>query len=201
MIQARRWWRPLTCDSEEFFNLTNFGDKLLNGPNDIWVRPDGGVYFTDPFYKRHYWKRGPRASRTASRLLHVTPTARLSRVSTPTKATQRHHRHAGRQDALRRGHRRGHDLRLRHPSPTATQEQAPLLRMGSDGMTIDDEGNVYLTGKGVTVFDKSGKKIEQIDVPELVDRERLLRRQGPRPLFITASGSVYGLKMRVKGAR
>ena len=33
-------------------------------------------------------------------------------------------------------------------------------------MTIDAEGNVYLTGKGVTVFDKTGKKIEQIDVPE-----------------------------------
>src|SRR5258708_26839669 len=34
--------------------------KLLNGPNDVWVRPDGAMYFTDPFYKRPYWKgRGP----------------------------------------------------------------------------------------------------------------------------------------------
>ena len=33
--------------------------KLLNGPNDVWVRPDGGIYFTDPFYKREYWQRGP----------------------------------------------------------------------------------------------------------------------------------------------
>src|SRR5215211_6699089 len=32
--------------------VTNFGDKLLNGPNDLWIRPDGGLYFTDPLYKR-----------------------------------------------------------------------------------------------------------------------------------------------------
>ena len=31
--------------------------KLLNGPNDVWIRPDNGLYFTDPFYKRPYWKR------------------------------------------------------------------------------------------------------------------------------------------------
>ena len=35
------------------------GGKLLNGPNDVWLRPDGGLYLTDPFYKRDYWKRGP----------------------------------------------------------------------------------------------------------------------------------------------
>ena len=32
-------------------------------------------------------------------------------------------------------------------------------------MTIDAEGNVYLTGSGVTVFDKAGKQIEHIVVP------------------------------------
>ena len=36
-----------------------YQDKLLNGPNDVWIRHDGGLYFTDPFYKRDYWKRGP----------------------------------------------------------------------------------------------------------------------------------------------
>ena len=36
-----------------------FGGKKLNGPNDLWVGSTGGIYFTDPFYKRPYWKRGP----------------------------------------------------------------------------------------------------------------------------------------------
>src|SRR3954471_10543579 len=39
--------------------VKDYQGKLLNGPNDVWVRPDGGIYFTDPFYKRDYWKRGP----------------------------------------------------------------------------------------------------------------------------------------------
>lgn len=40
--------------------VKDYQGKLLNGPNDVWVRPDGGLYFTDPFYKRDYWKRGPK---------------------------------------------------------------------------------------------------------------------------------------------
>ena len=39
--------------------VKDFGGKLLNGPNDLWIRPDGGIYFTDPLYKRNYWKRDP----------------------------------------------------------------------------------------------------------------------------------------------
>ena len=39
--------------------VKDFQGKLLDGPNDVWVRPDGGVYFTDPFYKRDYWGCGP----------------------------------------------------------------------------------------------------------------------------------------------
>ena len=29
-----------------------YGGTRLNGPNDVWVRPDGAIYFTDPFYER-----------------------------------------------------------------------------------------------------------------------------------------------------
>ncbi len=35
--------------------LESYGGKPLNGPNDVWVRPDGAIYFTDPFYKRPWW--------------------------------------------------------------------------------------------------------------------------------------------------
>ena len=29
----------------------------FNGPNDVWVNPNGGIYFTDPYYQRDYWTR------------------------------------------------------------------------------------------------------------------------------------------------
>ena len=39
----------------------DYQGKPLNAPNDVWVRPDGGTYITDPWYKRDYWTRGPQA--------------------------------------------------------------------------------------------------------------------------------------------
>ena len=35
---------------------TSFEGKRLNGPNDLWVDENNGVYFTDPLYVRDYWK-------------------------------------------------------------------------------------------------------------------------------------------------
>ena len=58
----------------------------------------------------------------------------------------------------------------------------------------------YLTGKGVTVFDKTGKKVEQIDVPEPWTANVCFGGKDKKTLFITASKKVYGVKMRVKGA-
>ena len=47
-----------------------------------------------------------------------------------------------------------------------------------NGMYCGAGGTLYLTGKGVSVFDATGKKIGQIDVPETLDRECQLRREG-----------------------
>ena len=41
-----------------------------------------------------------------------------------------------------------------------------FAEQGSDGMTMDNEGNVYLTAKVVEVYNKKGEKIETIEVPE-----------------------------------
>ncbi len=41
--------------------FNTFEGKLLNGPNDVWVQPTTGrLYFTDPYYARKWWKRGPK---------------------------------------------------------------------------------------------------------------------------------------------
>ena len=37
--------------------VESFEGKRLNGPNDLWVAPKGGIYFTDPYYQRDYWER------------------------------------------------------------------------------------------------------------------------------------------------
>ena len=75
-----------------------------------------------------------------------------------------------------------------------------FCELGSDGMTLDAEGNVYLTGRGVTVFDKSGKQIEQIPVPGGWTANVTFGGKDRKLLFITASMGIYGLKMKVAGA-
>ncbi|HTU21391.1 MAG TPA: SMP-30/gluconolactonase/LRE family protein [Gemmataceae bacterium] len=75
-----------------------------------------------------------------------------------------------------------------------------FCKQGSDGMTLDSAGNVYLTGKGATVFDRSGKKIEEAAVPEPWTVNVCFGGKDRKTLFITASTGLYGLKMRVKGA-
>ena len=74
-----------------------------------------------------------------------------------------------------------------------------LCRMGSDGMTIDNEGNIYLTGRGVTVFDKDGNRIDQIEIPERWTANVCFGGKDRHTLFITASKGLYAIRMRVKG--
>ena len=88
-------------------------------PTTSGCGPTAALYFTDPFYKRHYWKRGPK-EQDRKRVYYLAPDHKtLTRVDRRPEAAQRHHRHAGRQDALRGRHRR----RAR-PTPTTSSPTA-----------------------------------------------------------------------------
>ena len=82
----------------------------------------------------------------------------------------------------------------------ALKNRRLFCELGSDGMTIDADGNVYLTGRGVIVFDKSGKKLTIIDVPEPWTANVCFGGKDMKTLFITASKGLYSVKMNVKGA-
>ena len=75
-----------------------------------------------------------------------------------------------------------------------------FCEMGSDGMTLDSEGNVYLTGKGVTVFNAAGKQIEHIPIAAGWTANVCFGGPDRQTLFITAQEFLFGLRMRVKGA-
>jgi gluconolactonase len=180
--------------------VKDYQGKLLNGPNDLWIRPDGGIYFTDPFYKRSYWKRGPREqdgqcvyylAPDRKRLVRVADDLRQPNgvIGTPDGKTLY---------VADIGARRTYAYQIR-PDGTLADKRL-FCELGSDGMTIDAEGNVYLTGKGVTVFAPSGKKIEQIPVDARWTANVCFGGKDHRTLFITASERLYGLQMRVKGA-
>ena len=75
-----------------------------------------------------------------------------------------------------------------------------FCNMGSDGMTIDTQGNIYLTGNGVTVFDKTGKQLGNIAVPEKWTANVCFGDKDRKSLYITASTGLYRIKTSVKGA-
>ena len=76
-----------------------------------------------------------------------------------------------------------------------------VVEHGSDGMTLDNEGNHYLTGDGVLVFDKAGRQIDHIQVPdESWTANVSFGGKDRHTLFITASTGLYAIRMRVKGA-
>lgn len=177
----------------------DFGGKLLNAPNDVWIRPDQGLYFSDPFYKRDYWKRGP-SEQPAQQVFYVT--ADRKQLTPVISDLQQPNGLIGTPD--------GKTLYVADIKANTTwsyaiktdgtlADKTKFCDMGSDGLTIDDQGNVYLTNKGVTVFDKTGKKIEHIDIAEGWTGNVCFGGKDRDLLFITASTSIYGLKMRVRG--
>jgi gluconolactonase len=93
----------------------------------------------------------------------------------------------------------GKTYRYRIQPEGALAEKKLFCELGSDGMTIDNEGNVYLTGKGVTVFAPSGQQIAHIDVREPWTANVCFGGKSRHTLFITASKCLYAIEMRVHG--
>lgn len=178
--------------------LKDFQGKLFNGPNDLWFRPGGGLYFTDPHYRRDYWKRGPKEM---AECVYYLPAGADAPVRVLEDLTQPN-------GIIGTPDGRGlyvADIGARKTYRYSIQADGSLkdktlfCPLGSDGMTIDDQGNVYLTGKGVSVFDPAGKEIEHIDVPEGWTANVCFGGKDGHTLFITASKGLYALQMRVKG--
>jgi len=191
-------WR-IDPDKNVTVRVDAYLGKLLNGPNDIWIRPDGGAYFTDPFYKRRYWNRGPN-EQDCQGVYYLAPDhKRLSRV---IDDLDQPNGIIGTPDGkilyvsdIRAGKTYSYTIQ----SDGALTNKALFCEMGSDGMTIDNQGNLYLTGKGVTVFDRSGKQVDHIAVDEPWTANVCFGGTDRRSLFITASKGLYMIRMRVEG--
>ncbi|ALI99543.1 SMP-30/gluconolactonase/LRE family protein [Rufibacter tibetensis] len=180
--------------------VKDYQGKLLNGPNDLWITPKGGMYITDPLYKREYWTRNPERQQDGEHLYYLSPDkSKFYRADT---TLVKPNGIVGTPD--------GKKLYVADIEANKTyvytinadgslSNKKLFAPMGSDGMTIDNRGNVYLTGKGVTVFDKAGKQIAHIPIQENWTANVVFGGKDRSTLFITAMGAVYGLKMKVKG--
>jgi gluconolactonase len=179
--------------------VRDYKGKKLNGPNDLWEDPKGGIYFTDPFYKRPYWNRGP-MEQDGKHVYYLKPNRKkLIRVTndlvTPNGII-------GTPDGklLYVADLGDKKTYVYNTNADGTLSNKKLFcSMGSDGMTIDNEGNIYLTGRGVTVFNSAGEKIEHIPIDAGWTANVCFGGTDRHTLFITAQTSFYSLRMRVKG--
>jgi gluconolactonase len=193
------WWITPEKKSEVMAGL--FGEKPFNGPNDLWINPAGGIFFTDPFYKRTWWNHTemPQQKQCVYFL-----TADLKKVILVADDLQQPNGIVGTPDGktLYVADIRASKTWVYSINPDGTLSNKSLFcEMGSDGMTIDSKGNIFLTGKGVTVFDKTGKKLGNIPVPENWTANVCFGDKDLKSLFITASKSLYRIRVKVKGTK
>jgi len=190
-----------------------FDGKRFNSPNDVAVRSDGTLWFTDPPWG--LWGLNKPAEIPGHWVYKLDPAT--GKVKALVKDLAMPNGIVFSPDHTRvyiadtGGHPKHPDPKLKKLPPsircyevTAAGDLGKKLfeiAEGSDGMTVDVKGNIYATHKGkVYVFDAAGKELEKIDVPE-----------GPanvcfggddfKTLFITARTSLYSVRLRFAGAR
>ena len=159
------------------------------------------MYLTDPFYKRPWWQHDQKPQ-PGQHVYYLAPDRKkLVRVTddltqpngitgTPDGKTL-YVADIGAKLTYR------YDI---HADGTLSGKQL-FCAEGSDGMTIDEENNLYLTGDGVMVFDAAGRQIDHIAVPDQPWSANVsFGGKDHRTLFITASKGLYAIKLRVKGA-
>lgn len=191
-------WTIDVKTKEKTVVVKDYGGKLLNAPNDVWVGPDGSAYFTDPMYKRDYWKRDGKEQQDARAAYHLNPKGELKRVEGAFKQPN------GITGSLDGKTLYVSDINDRKTySYTIGEGGVPKDRKlfceaGSDGMTVDADGNVYLTSGSVLVFDKAGKKVAELAVPEGPANVCFGGKEF-KTLFITARTGLYSVPTNVKG--
>ncbi len=198
--EKNQLWR-IDSEANVTVLIDDFEEKKLNGPNDLWVDPNGGIYFTDPFYVRPYWNRTEKEIEN-ERVYYIAPDMEEIRVVADDYVQP--NGIIGSPDGKLLyisdiGDQKTYSYTIQDDG-NLTNKQL-FCSLGSDGMTLDNEGNVYLTGDGVTVFDASGKQIEQIPTGESWTANVTFGGPEQKVLFITAMDAVYTLEMNVHGIR
>ncbi len=180
--------------------LDLYDGKKLNGPNDLWVHPNGGIFFTDPLYKRNYWTRNPDRQQDGEHVYFMSQDGKkVERVETTLVKPNGIVGSANGKllYVADIGGKKTYSYRINKNNQLIDKKL--FAEMGSDGMTLDQKGNVYLTGDGVTVFNKKGIKIAHIPVNARWTANVCFGGSDKSTLFVTAMDGLYTLDMNVKG--
>jgi len=173
---------------------STYKGKKFNSPNDLWVDRKGGIYFTDPRNGNRdnmpqdgecvYYLRGDGKEVVRVIADMVRPNGIIGRVDGKRLYVADH------------GGKKTYVYKIE--ADGTLSDKRVFAEQGSDGMTLDIRGNVYFTGKDVSVYNAGGEKIASIEVPERPSNV-CFGGKDKKTLFITARTSLYSLQMAVKG--
>lgn len=218
----RNVWRMETLDPHGTITVLadSYQGKKLNSPNDLVYRSDGSLYFTDPPYGLPTQGDSDPLKELQVNGIYRIPNARQHKPGAPPDRDQLQ---LIIKDLPRpNGIVFSPDEKTLYVSDTAKKVwmSYPLHADGSvgegkvlldcsadktpgnpDGIRVDQEGNVYGAGPGgVWIISPAGKHLATIKVPEVVSNVAWGDADG-KTLYITASTSLYRIKLSVPGVR
>ncbi|MBO9672263.1 MAG: SMP-30/gluconolactonase/LRE family protein [Sphingobacteriaceae bacterium] len=179
--------------------FSDFEGKKVNGPNDIWLDNKGGIYFTDPYYQRDYWTR--KSPEIAGQKVYYLPKGKKEAIVVADDVLKPNgivgtpdgkFLYIADMDANK-------TYRYTIGADAKLSDRQLIFNQNSDGMTLDSNGNIYVTGRGVNIYKPSGEKIGHIDVPESWCGNICFGGKHRNKLFITASKSLYVIPINAKG--
>jgi len=181
--------------------VTDYKGYRLNGPNDLWADTKGGIYMTDPYYQRDYWDRTqPDPGLGGQHVYYLHPDRKTLTVA--DTSLEKPNGIVGTPDGkqlfvvdIGTGLIYKYDIN----EDGSLSNRQLFVKQLADGITLDNRGNLYCAGNGVTVFDKAGKQIAHIDVPEKWTANLCFGGKDKNILYLTASKSLYAIPTQVRG--
>ena len=139
-----------------------FEGKRFNAPNDIVVRRDGHVYFTDPLFT-------PLDQREIDfyGVYHITPAGQIEAIA---RMTTRPNGIALSPDGrtlyvANTDERNVRAYDVDAGGKASNERVLATLDAGPDGMRVDAKGNLYVAAGGVQIYSPTGARLGKIAVP------------------------------------
>ncbi|MDR3182829.1 MAG: SMP-30/gluconolactonase/LRE family protein [Planctomycetaceae bacterium] len=177
-----------------FVIASQFNGKRFNKPNDLWLDPKGGIYFTDPIYGKDF-----KLIQDGEHVYYILPDRKtVRRVIGDMIKPNGIIGTADGKTLYVTDQAAGKVWRYDIEADGSLTGKTLFTNVGVDGMTIDGQGNVYITEKEVIVFNPAGQEIRRIKFPE-VPANVCFGGKDRKTLFVTAQTSLYALPMQYGG--
>ena len=185
----------MSADGQATVVVGQYNGAAFNSPNDLWLDAQGGIYFTDPRYgdesnnpQPGYYVYYLAPGATEATLVIDDLVKPNGIIGTRDGSTLYVADHLGNQT-----------FAYTITAPGQLDNKRLIAAQGSDGVTLDERGNLYLTGgRNISVYSPAGDLLQTMEFP-LAPANMTFGGPNRDVLFVTARTSLFSLQMTVKG--